>query len=352
MKILLLMILFFNIVIADENISLDNVDENTTTIVLPNEVDEENLTNINIQNNSSNVKLKIAIVINKKNFFKYLPSLINSIDAYLLNKDIDFKVKVFNSVDDNLTSLNEITQKYDNIFVYSINPKIVNKLSIYSDNNFFLPIINRNQIDGNISENIFFGGLDFYKQIKELNNFVTYKSYIIKEYNMLSNLTTNIEKNIINPQAVLTYPINYKRELKNLSNSYIFVNTKVVHTAQILSNFTYYKIKPKLILSTQINYNPLLFSLTNLEDVKKFIVANSLSLPDIQLLDINMNLGSDLKFNWLNYTTSALLNKAYINKMKEYPYFLNDFNLYIFNNQVNYKTKLYKILDNGFIEIK
>jgi hypothetical protein len=142
----------------------------------------------------------------------------------------------------------------------------------------------------------------------------------------------------------------YKRQ--DLNNSYIFVNTKVVHTSQLLSNFTYYRIEPKLVLATQINYNPLIFSLTNPEDVKNFIVANSLTLPNIKLLDVNMNLGTDLKFNWLNYTTSALLNKLYINEKYEYPYFLNDFDLYIFNNQIDYKTKLYRILYNGFIQIK
>jgi hypothetical protein len=347
MRILLLIILFLNIIMAEE------ISETNITITLPDEINEENITNTDIENYNDNSKLNIAILINETKFFKYLPSLINSIDAYLLNKDINFNLKVFD-MDNNLTSLNKITQKYTNIFIYSTNPKIVNQLSNYPDNNFFLPIINKNQINNNFSkniQNIYFGGLNFYKQIKRLNNFVTDKNYIIKEKSILSNLTTDIEKNTTNPQEILSYPINYKRKLKDLNDSYIFTNTNVVHTAQILSNFTYYKIESKLILSTQINYNPLLFSLTNPEDVENFIVANSLSLPDIELLDINMNLGTDLKFNWLNYTTSALLNKLYVNEMNEYPYFLNDFNLYIFNNQINYKTKLYRVLDNGFIEI-
>jgi len=365
MRFLLLFILLFEFIIADEVINIQSdinktIDSNTTEInttndieiiSLPNEVNEENLSFINIESDNYDEKLKIAILINKKQFFKYLPSLINSIDAYLLYKNINFEVKVFN-LDSNI-SLDEIAQKYQNIFLYSLDLNIISKLQNYPDNNFYLPIINKNQLkEQNISKNIYFGGLDFYKQVNKLNSFVTDKSYIIKENNMLSNLTTNIEKNIIFPQKVLSYPINYRITKRYLNNSYVFLNTKVVHTAQILSNFTYYGIKPKLVLSTQINYNPLLFSLTNLEDVKKFIVANSLLLPNIELLDNNMNLGSDLKFNWLNYTTSALLNKVYIDDMYEYPYFLNDFNLYIFDNQVEYKTKLYKVFENGFIEIK
>ena len=303
-----------------------------------------------IQNIDSNV-MSIAIVINKEKFFRYLPSLINSIDAYLLHKDVNFEIKVFN-VDENLTSLDKITQDYDSIFLYSTNPKVVEKLQNYPDNNFYLPIINKNQVDLNLSiDNMFFGGLNFDKQIKMLDKFVKRKSYIIKENSMLSDVTTQIERKFIKSH-ILKYPFNYKRMVKYLNNSYVFFNTKVVHTAQILSNFTFYEIKPILVLSTQINYNPLLFSLTTPQDYKKLIVANSLLNFNIKLLDKNMNLGSDLKFNWLNYTTSILLNKAYIDEIDEYPYFLNDFNLYILDNQVVYDTKLYKIFDNGFIEIK
>jgi hypothetical protein len=353
MRIFLLLFIFFNFILAEENISVENnitdINLSNVTITLPTEI-EENITNVEV-NNIDEEKLKIAILINEKKFFKYLPSLINSIDAYLLNKDIDFEVKVFN-FDNNLTSLNEIAKNYENIFIYSSNFEIVSKLLNYPNNKFFLPIINKNQVVNYTAENIFFGGLNFYKQIKKLSSFVTGKTYIIKDDNILSNWTTNIEKNILFPKKILTYPFNYKYFVKKLTNSYIFINTKIIHTAQILSNFTYYEINPKLVLSTQINYNPSLFSLTSPADIKKLIVANSLSLPNIELLDINMNLGSDLKFNWLNYTTSALLNKLYIDEIDEYPYFLNDFNLYIFHHQVNYKIKLYRIFDNGFIEIE
>lgn len=355
MRFLILLILLFNMIIAQyiqplSNVdNVDDVDNNVTIISLP-QINEENLTNNEIQNGDEN-KIKIAVVIDKEKFFKYLPSLINSIDAYLLNKDTSFEVKVFN-MDKNLSNLDEITQNYNNIFIYETNPEIVNELNNYPDNSFFLPIINKNQVDLNSSSNIFFGGLNFDTQIKKLSSFVEDESYIIKESSMLSDLTTDIEKNIIYPEKILIYPINYKAEIKDLNNSYVFLNTNVVNTAQILSNFTYYEIKPKLILSTQINYNPLLFSLTTPEDYKSLIIASSLLLPDIRLLDVNMNLGSNLKFNWLNYTTSALLNKMYVDETDEYPYFLNDFNLYIFHNQVDYKTKLYKIFDNGFIEVQ
>jgi len=371
MRIFLFFIFLFNFVTAneiinttlfsDKNISAmekNKTNETNKTIDVSNtiinislpEVDEENLTNDSIQTIDDN-SINIAIVINKKKFFKYLPSLINSIDAYLLHKDIDFEIKVFNE-DENLTSLNEITQDYDDIFLYSSDVNVLHKLAKYPDNNFYLPIINKNQVNFNVSNNIFFGGLNFKQQITKLKKYIHGKTYLIKENSMLSNVTTKVERSLFHYAQILKYPFNYRRMARSLNYSSVFLNTKVVHTAQILSNFTFNQIQPRLILSSQINYNPLLFSIATPQDYKKLIVANSLLSFNIRLLDANMNLGSDLKFNWLNYTTSALLNKAYINEIDEYPYFLNDFNLYILDNQVEYKTKLYKIFRNGFIEIR
>jgi hypothetical protein len=326
---------------------LDDKPSSEQELSLP-EIKQEQIDD-NIKSQTQN-KLKIAVVINKQKFFRYVSTLMNSIDAYLLHKDVDFKVKVF----DINESLDEITKDYKNIFIYSMNPNIVQKLSLYPDNKFFLPIINKNQLDFNITagNNIYFGGLDLKKQILDLNSFVFDKAYLIENNKNISHLITQIEMQNIDFKNVYDYPLNYKALKKDFNNSAIFINTDAVDTAQILSNFTFYDIKPQIILSTQINYNPLIFSLTSEEDTEKLIIASSLFNLDLKLLDVNLNLGSNLNFNWLNYTTSVLLNKVYIDYMNENSYFLNDFNLYMFNNQVVYKIKLFKIFKHGFVEIQ
>jgi predicted esterase YcpF (UPF0227 family) len=112
------------------------------------------------------------------------------------------------------------------------------------------------------------------------------------------------------------------------------------------------KIVPKLFLTTQIGYNPFLFSLIDKEDNKKIVLANSILNINSIIEDNNLNLNSDINFNWLNYTTSVLLNEIYLLETDEDTHFLNDFDLYIFNNQVEYKTNLYKIYQNGFMKIE
>jgi hypothetical protein len=350
MKIFFLIFMYISLSFAEyTNVML--LDDKTTLeqdLSLP-EMKEEDINNV-VKSEAQN-QLKIAVIINKQKFFRYIPSLMNSIGAYLLNKDIDFKVRVF----DMNISLDEITQNYNNIFIYSTNQNIIQKLNLYPNNNFFLPIINKNQLDYNTTagKNIYFGGLDFKKQVLILDSFVFNQVYLIKNNKDISNLITKIEMKNIEFKNVYNYPLNYEEVKKDFNNSIIFVNTGAVDTAQILSNFTFYDIKPQLVLSTQINYNPLIFSITSEEDTEKLIIASSLFNPNLKLLDINLNLGSNLDFNWLNYTTSVLLNKVYIDDyMNENKYFLNDFNLYIFDNQVIYKVKLFKIFKHGFVEIK
>jgi hypothetical protein len=306
---------------------------------------EENLTNENIVNLEEH-KLKVAIILNKDKFFKYIPSLLSSVEAYVLNKDIDFEIKIF----DEKSDLDNIVMNFDNVFIFSTNPDIVETLKNYNETNFYFPILNKSQIKTEIGENMFFGGLNFKTQIKKLNRYISGYTILIKDKSEISEYVTTIEKEeLLFPTKIIKYPIKYRNRIYN--NVFLYLNTDVVQTSQILANFTYHQTNPKYIFSTQINYNPLIFSLTSRRDTYKMIIANSLLGTKTELLDKNMNLGSDIKYNWLNFTTSALLNKAYNLEMNENQYFLNDFNLYLFNNQIQYKTSLYRISRNGFIKI-
>jgi hypothetical protein len=191
--------------------------------------------------------------------------------------------------------------------------------------------------------------MDYKDQINKLNQYINDFTIIIRDNSQLSKYITKVvNKTLLEPHIIKKYPINYTKEF---DNTFIYLNTNTPNTAQILSTFTYKKISPKSIFSTQINYSPLIFLLTNPEDIQNIIIANSIFDINPIIEDNNLNLGSDIDFNWLNFATSTLLNEAYLLEIEEYKYFLNDFNLYIFNNQVNYHTNLYRIKGNGFIKI-
>jgi len=353
MRILILFLFITNIFANEFNntdintdIDSDTYESDVYTLDLPQNITEENISeNVNEEIIHYTDNINIAIILDKKKFFKFIPSILNSINAYMIKKDINYNIKLFDKND----SLDEITSNYKYIFAYFTNADEVKVLEKYSENYFFIPTLSKNQVSST-SKNIFFGGIDYKKQISKLNQFISDKTIIIYEDKDLSKyITTLINEQLLEPVVIRKYPIKYTKEYNNI---FVYLNTNIINTAQILANFTYHQIETKAILTTQINYTPLLFSLTNKDSIKNVILANSIFNISPVIEDNNNNVGSDIKFNWLNYTTSVLLNLAYNLQTDENRYFLNDFILYIFNNQVEYKVNLYKVFKNGFIKIE
>jgi len=325
----------------------------TTSYNKVNEINTSNSNEINETNKTvtfeeifnANIKtvkphIDIAVLIDKKLFKKYLPSIINSLNSYFLYKNSDFNLSVY---DINQT---QEALKHKNIIYYTYNPNDVYKFKDYN-NTFYFPIINKNEVNFSKS-NFFFGGINYYSQIKKLSFLIeTNNTIAINENTITSKIILYFEKKFFKITSFMENNINYK----SLNNNYIFLNTSPQKSAQILSNLYYQNIEPNLILSTQINYSPLLISLTQQEALNKLIIANSIIHLPKQLADINMLLNSDIKFNWVNYSANILCNKIYNNITKGDIYFMNDFSTYIFDNQINYKTNLYQIIFNGFKKI-
>jgi hypothetical protein len=95
-----------NLSIKNKEINTSNLENNSThnetnkIIETVEEIDEEFISQTPI--------ISFALIIDKKKFFQFLPSLINSINAYLIQKKIDFNLSIYNN-DVNISSL---PQKY------------------------------------------------------------------------------------------------------------------------------------------------------------------------------------------------------------------------------------------------
>ena len=289
-----------------------------------------------------NPKLNIAVIINKKMLKRYLPSLINSINVYLLSKNTDFNLKIY---DEN--KLQTALKNYKNIIIYSIdvNKTIINE---YNNTKFYFPAINKNDVNFS-ANNIYFGGINYKEQIDKLSSFITDKQALaVTSNSFISKQLLRKEKEKVFIKEIKPPYINYDE----FENKFIFFNTSARKTAWILSSLSnHINITTKLQLSAQINFDPLLITLTQPQDVQKLIIANSLLNIPIILEDYNKILNSDIKYNWLNYSTNILLNKIYNSYTKGDEFYMNDFDTYIFNNQINYKTKIYQIIQNSFREI-
>ena len=334
-----LIIIFFAIInLFASNITIYNETNQSSEI---NSTNEE-VVSLDDEFVSLTPKINICVLINKNKFYKFIPSIINSLNSYLLYKNVDYNLSVY---DINITI--ESLQNCNNIFVYSLKKDFIANLQNYPNKNFFIPLFYKDDLNIS-SQNIYFGGIDYKNQINMLSSYIDDDSAVaINDNTNLSNKLFNIESNLLK-----IYPFNYpKINYKFLNNKFIFFNTTAGKTAQILSQITYENIDTKLQLTTQINYNPILIGITQPQDIDKLLIANSIINYPLALEDINLLLNTDIKFNWLNYASNILLNKVYNLQTNGDEFFMNDFKIYIFNNQINYKTNLYQIINGGFKKI-
>ena len=120
------------------------------------------------------------------------------------------------------------------------------------------------------------------------------------------------------------------------------INTPIVKSSIILSQLYAYETENAAILSTQLNYNPLLISLTQYEDRLNLILANSIEFTNDNLSEVLTLLDTDIKYNWVNY--SSLVGINYIYARNKNRLIKND----VINNEVIYNTNLFYCTESGF----
>jgi len=303
--------------------------------------------------------LKIALLVPKKVIKGYAKKVSNSILSYLIFKGEDFTFEVFDSRDESEENLLRTIQKIKNKgYKYVIAPLTKNGAEtlalLESDLLIYIPTINKKENIPN-SGNIYFGGIDYEKQIDKLMPYTNGKLAVFMDKSQLAQELTNfIQKksydSYIYTKFLENARINPKYILKGnsrLQNASIFFNMPLVSTALLASAFSSYNIKPYGLFSTQVNYSPLLFSMIQRKDRQNFYIANSIGYINSKLNDINQNLGIKIKYDWVSYSSSIgvdyILSKYYAID----PLFTED----VISHQVLYRTKVEKIVGDEFKKV-
>ena len=300
-------------------------------------------------NETGNIKTNIAMLVPEKVIRRYAISTVNSTLAYLLYKKYDFDLKVYNCVDESETSLlNALSKIRDDGYKYVLAPLTENGAKIVAQNSdglvVYIPTVNKNIIQ-NSSPNIIFGGIDYNSQIQKLLIYATNKVAIFSDNsgiaNELNSDVQNSAQNIIYTRQFKNSRINFKKILKwnkRLDNSSIFLNLPLVKASLFASQLRVYDRTPYNLLSTQINYNPMILTLTQYKDRQALLIANSIGKADDGITISNTLLDSDIEYNWVNYSTSIGVDLLYNN------YVLQDgnrsFEEEVSNGQVQYKTSI------------
>jgi SRSO17 transposase len=293
--------------------------------------------------------IRIAMLVPQKSIRRYASTTVNSVLAYLVSKQNNFEVKVFNSNNEKEESiLRELANIKKENFRYVIAPVTSSGAQIIIDNEsdlvIYIPTVHKKTLESSAS-NITFGGIDYDKQIDELLKHTNDK---VAYFSDGSNLSKSLNKSLIekNPKIVYSKSINssrvsFKRMFKNnkkLVQSSIFMNTPLVKTSLIASQLRVYDIETYALLSTQINYNPMLLTLTQYADRKEFYIANSIGKSTVGMEELNSLFGHDIVYDWVNYSTSVGIDHFYTHYFV--PTASSNFNENIVENQVEYDVSI------------
>jgi SRSO17 transposase len=303
--------------------------------------------------------IRIAMLIPQKSIRRYAISTVNSVLAYLLSKNSTFDLKVFNSIDEKEDSiLKTLKQIRRENFQYVIAPLTQEGAKTLLDNSknllVYIPTLNIHEFQ-NIDSNVIFGGIDYKAQILKLLAYANNKVSIFSDGSLLSrNLESMIKEqvpDIYYETTINNSRISFKRLLKynkKIDNSSIFLNTPLVKTSLIASQFRVYDKKPYILLSTQINYNPLLLTLTQYEDRKNLFIANSIGKTSPRLEQTNSLFGHNIVYDWVNYTTSVGMDYIFTHYLA--PSQNREFREEIKDNQVIYDISIYKAKRYKFVK--
>ncbi len=267
----------------------------------------------------SSVAFRVAFIVPYKIIGKYAYATSNSALAYLLHRKIPFEMELFPIENEEAETLENALQnvsgrKFD-LIVAPVTMKGASYLCTQRlDTKLFIPTLHRNRIDC-MNNLISFGGIDYYAQIETLSRLVESNATAItvSDGSSISEMLSQAVAQTLDVKEHLSldrsgYYKNLIAKHKDLNQSTLFLNTPVVKSSLFLSQLTLADFKPTQTLSTQINYSPLLLTLTQYHDRENMVIASSIDTLDPTLTENIALVNQDVRFNWLNYATVSGLD--------------------------------------------
>jgi uncharacterized protein YceK len=305
----------------------------------------------------------IAIVVPTSTIGRYAIEAINSINTYMLYRKKPFFVKVYDLKTQSRSNIIKIFDqlKQDNVkkaIVMTTKDTLgtISKIDGIENIKIYFPLVYKDEISSsvNISNmDVAFGAISYKDQFEALVKYANSNKLV--DFYDNSSLGSMLHRYLKKYDIKYAKRINdnnsrYKRFIKNssrLSQSTLFLNTPIVKSSILLSTIAGTQhLRLNKILSTQLNYSPLIFKLTQKLDRKLLTVASSIGkLPD-GLAQYSDLMGTNITYSWVNYATIVGMEYLVYDNVDIFE------DLKIVNKQVRYPVRLYKVGDNSFYLIK
>jgi len=228
-----------------------------------------------------------------------------------------------------------LKEAFSPLVIFSDKSPTGKKLARYQKKEFLNPTI-KEVIDDDNSSSFFDAALSVFSS-QESQEEIDVEEEKFKEEKIvithfISRRTTNLES--------------YLKEKEEIVNGSFFINTPIVKSGMVMSQLTLYDVNATNILSSQINYDPLLLSMTQYIDRKDMVVANSITKNNNILIETNSLLGNDIVYDWINYTTTVGIDYFYSLITDEDRIYTTT----IENNQMIYEVELLQPSRSKFIK--
>jgi len=315
--------------------------------------------------------IRIAMLLPYKTIGKYTASTTNAVFAYLIAKNRSFELKSYKIENETVEDIQRAISEIQNDgFSYVIAPLTQMGadavLSIHPQVNIYFPTIHKNNPES-ITPYLYYGGIDYMAQsdllLKEAvsplvifydSSSIGYQLSSYAEKKFKENPENNTDEILNYDKKVIKYSIptritNLEKQLKeneHINQGSFFINTPIVKTGMIMSQLTLYDANATNILSTQINYDPLLLSMTQYDDRKNMIVANSITEHNNVLTETNELLNNDIVYDWINYTTTVGIDYFYNLITKD----TQAYTIHMQNNQMIYNIELLRPSLSRFVK--
>lgn len=306
-------------------------------------------------------KIKIALLSAPSIIGRYTQSCTNVALATLLSANRPFELISYNIKDESPSSLSLAYEQMakdtiDAVLAPLTVNGVKNLLTVHTDKPIFIPTVHKRDV-GAAPENIIFGSIDYEAQLKALAPYMANSLAIFYDDSLVGSALSKTTQSAAtesykNIPAFSFYPIDVKGanivkimgKPGAFSKKTIVTHLPIVKTAMLISQMTFTGVHERNIVSTQINYDPTLIILTQYQDRKNMIIANSILEQVPSIYESNALINNDLTFDWINYTTSVgadyLMARLY-GYERAYP-------LQMADAQVIYPIQLMRPKESGF----
>lgn len=307
-------------------------------------------------------EIKIALISSPNVIGKYSQSTYNVALATLLGKHQETYTLIHIDIPDESTesltsALSRIRQEGFNAVIAPLTSAGAQRLALLEHKiDIFIPTAHKRDVP-DAPNNFAFGAIDYIKQIEAL---IPYMANNISVFYDDSAVGTQLKKHTETlfletdrtKKSVASYPvdtkgdniISYLAKPSVFSKKSIILHIPVVKSSILTAHMTFTGVKERNILSTQINVDPTLLSLTQYNDRKNMILANSIVEHSPAIYEANAIMNNDIAFDWINYATSVGTDYL-ISKITNTH---RDYSMRLIDAQVIYPVELLKAEMFGF----